>query len=67
MISLVYLAANSAFAFVLGRDLRAATMFRLDGEAMFFPNRDEAALALARHRLALDGDEVVTTKEEVTK
>jgi hypothetical protein len=59
MIALAYFPANAAFAFILGRDLRVATMFRLDGEDMFFPNRDEAAAALARHRLALDGNDVI--------
>ena len=59
MIALAYVPANAAFAFILGRDLRVATMFRLDGEDMFFPNRDEAAAALARHRLALDGNDVI--------
>ena len=59
MIALAYFPANSAFAFILGADSRVATMFRLDGENMFFPNRDEAKAALARHRLALDGDKVV--------
>ena len=56
MISLVYFPANAAVAFILGRDLRVATMFRLDGENMFFRNRDEAAAALVRHRLARDRD-----------
>jgi hypothetical protein len=61
MIALAYFPANAAFAFVLGADLRVATMFRLDGEDMFFTSRDEAAAALARHRLALDGNKVVAT------
>ena len=58
MIALAFFPANAAFAFILGADSRVATMFRLDGEDLFFPNRDEAA-ALARHRLALDGNKVV--------
>ena len=59
MIALAFFPANSAFAFILGPDLKVATMFRLDGEDLFFPSRDEAALALKRHNLGLDGNKVV--------
>lgn len=59
MIALAYFPANNAFAFILGPDLRVATMFRLDGEDLFYRSRDDAKAALARHRLTLDGDKVV--------
>ncbi len=59
MIALAYFPVNAAFAFILGPDLKVATMFRLDGEDLFFRSRDEAQAALARHRLALDGNKVV--------
>ena len=60
MIHLAYLPVNAAFAFVLGLDVRTASVFRIDGEALFFSTRDDAAAALARHGLALDGNKVVT-------
>jgi hypothetical protein len=59
MISLAYFPVNAAFAFILGPDLKVATMFRLDGEDLFFRTRAEAVAALKRHNLGLDGNKVV--------
>jgi hypothetical protein len=59
MISLAYFPANSAFAFIIGPDLKVATMFRIGDEDLFFRTRDEAVAALKRHNLGLDGNKVV--------